>query len=175
MIYTKCPNCGATLSVPEEYKDDRLLHCSQCNQNFENDRNFLWKDKNEKPKRTPKHNNQSEELSLKGKIVSTIVIFIIAFIAYGTCENSSDDILQIGDRVIITKGTLGTSDEDNDELVNSSMAGDSYGIYEQVRMGRAKYIRVGTQGKIIQLRGKVQIRFDDFSLYWVSRDVVKKE
>ena len=36
MIYLKCPLCGATLSVPEEYKNDKQLHCSQCQQNFDN-------------------------------------------------------------------------------------------------------------------------------------------
>lgn len=175
MIYTKCPNCGATLSVPDEYKNDKQLHCSQCNQNFENKKNFLWKAPTEKFKPVPKRNEQPEELSLKGKIITTIVIFIIVFFAYGACENLSGDTLQIGDRVIVTEGTWGTYDKDNDELVNSAMAGDSYGVYEQVKMGRAKYIREGTQGKIIQLRGKVQIRFDDYSIYWVSRNAVKKE
>ena len=40
MTYVNCPHCGATLSVPEEYKNDKRLHCSQCNQNFENDKNI---------------------------------------------------------------------------------------------------------------------------------------
>ncbi|WP_156104796.1 hypothetical protein [Hoylesella timonensis] len=87
MTYVNCPHCGATLSVPEEYKNDKRLHCSQCNQNFENDKNILWKAPKVKPKPTPNQKNApSEELSLKGKIITTIVIFIIAFIAYGACE-----------------------------------------------------------------------------------------
>lgn len=54
MTCVKCPHCGANLSVPEEFKNDKQLHCSQCNQNFDNNK------EKEKPKKTPQTNLNSQ-------------------------------------------------------------------------------------------------------------------
>lgn len=176
MTYVNCPHCGATLSVPDEYKNDKRLHCSQCNQNFENDKNFLWQASKEEPRTSLKQNSQTG-WTKQQKRGLWVLTFCICIVLYHCGAFESTGTPQIGDSVVVVEDTWGTSDRTNDEFMNSAMANDSYGIYEQVRMGRAKFIRKGTRGKIIQLKlkGGAQIRFDDYSLYWISPDAVKKE
>ena len=56
------------------------------------------------------------------------------------------------------------------------MAEDAIGLYEQKSYGKAKHIWKGSHGK--EIHGswtKIQVRFDDGSLWWVSTDAVKKE
>lgn len=99
MIYIKCPHCKATLSVPDEYKTDKRLHCSKCNNDFDNmykpkANNFQ---KNIKPVQfsnvyesetgNNKQNNKYE-FSLKGKIITTIIIFALAIWGYNACGDS---------------------------------------------------------------------------------------
>ena len=175
MIYTKCPNCGATLSVPEEYKDDRLLHCSQCNQNFDNDKNFLWEAPEEKPKAAPKQDTQTR-WTKQQKRGLWVLAFCVCIALYYCGAFDSTGTPQIGDRVVVVNTTWGTLDKDNDELGDAMVARDAVGIYEQTSSGKAKHIWQGSHGKVIHGSWtKVQVRFDDGTLYWIPTEAVKKE
>lgn len=91
MIRVKCPHCGAVLSVPEEYKYDKQLHCGICNQNF----NYTYTPPKKRTSETSSFNqNNNNELSLKGKIITTIVIFALCFWGYGACQNLSKNRIQ---------------------------------------------------------------------------------
>lgn len=177
MTYVNCPHCGATLSVPDEYKNDKRLHCSQCNQNFDNDKNILWKAPKEEPRTSRKKNSQTRRTKQqkRGLWVLTFCVCIVLYHC-GAFESTATDTPEIGDRVIIVKNTWGTSDKDNDDLGDAMVAGDAFGIYEQTRSGKAKYIWQGSHGKVIHSSWhRFQVRFDDGTLYWIPTDAVKKE
>lgn len=177
MTYVNCPHCGATLSVPEEYKNDKRLHCSQCNQNFDNDKNILWKAPKEEPRTSLKKNSQTgwTKQQKRGLWVLTFCVCIVLYHC-GAFESTSTDTPEIGDRVIVVENTWGTSDKDNDALGDAMVAGDAFGIYEQTSSGKAKHIWQGSHGKVIHGSWtQVQVRFDDGTLYWIPTDAVKKE
>ena len=181
MIYTKCPHCGAMLSVPEEYKNDKRLHCSRCEQNFDNQIK-AEKGKNSPVPDTPKRQtaqvqNQGISWTPQQKRGLWVLAIIICVCLYHCGAFGSSDIPQIGDRVIIVSNTWGTIDKDaSDELGSSIIAGDAFGTYELVHDGKAKFIWEGSRGKVVHGSWtKVQVRFNDGSLYWVPTDAVRKE
>lgn len=175
MLYTKCPHCGATLSVPEEYKDDKRLHCSQCEQNFDN----TIKVEKEKPSSAPKRPKRKKKHKLYWKEQAKFLGFVavICFLLYkcGACESSGS--LHVGDQVTVVSNTWGTIDKDaSDKLGRSRVADDSFGTYELVHDGKAQFIWKGSSGRIVRASWfKVQVRFNDGSLYWVSSDAVRKK
>lgn len=174
--YVKCPHCGATLSVPDEYINDNRLHCSQCNQNFDNNK------KPAKERVVSASEKQVESMGFTGwtkqqKRGLWCLAFLVCVILYHCGAFESDGVPQIGDRVTVVSDTWGTLDEESSERLGDAMvADDAVGRYELTRQGKSKYIWKGSKGKVIHGSWtQVQIRFDDGSLWWVATDAVKKE
>lgn len=92
MIHVKCPHCGSTLSVPEEYKNDKQLHCGVCNQNFKNTYTPPKTKRSQSSfnNNATRHTSKKQEFSLKGKLITTAIIFFLIFIGYGACEDGED-------------------------------------------------------------------------------------
>lgn len=176
MEYVKCPYCGATLSVPEEYKNDKHLHCSQCEKIFENLPKLKVQHQPSNPI-TRKRRKRNTEWTIRQKLGLCVFIFAVCNFLYhcGACEPS--DSPKIGDRIIITTNTFGTiGEETSKELYRTIEADDAIGRYELVHDGKVQFIWQGASGKVTR-RGwfQYQVRFDDGSLYWVPSDHVKKE
>lgn len=104
-LYIKCPHCGATLSLPEEFKSDKQLHCSKCNQNFEN---TLDKQKiiqadvdnstSKSPSRKRRRKRGSIEIGTKGKIIISIIILAL----YSWWYLASQDSIKTDGQTIYT-------------------------------------------------------------------------
>jgi hypothetical protein len=100
----------------------------------------------------------------------------ICIMLYHCGEFKSISTPQIGDKVVIVSNTWGTLDKDDDDLGSAMIAKEAIGLYEQTSSGKAKHIWKGSHGKVIHGSWtKIQVRFDDGSLWWVSTDAVKKE
>lgn len=170
--YIQCPHCGANLSVPEEYKNDKRLHCSKCDKVFDNPIHLV------KQKVTKQHteNKASTGWTKKQKRGLWVLGICICIMLYHCGAFKSIGTPQIGDKVVIVNNTWGTLDKDDDDLGSAMMAEDAIGLYEQTSSGKAKHIWKGSHGKVIHGSWtKIQVRFDDGSLWWVSTDAVKKE
>lgn len=179
-FYAKCPHCGANLSVPEEFKNDKQLHCSLCNQNFDN-----TSTKRIIPKAKGKYRAQGNTYPQKSKssdsyayIVIFLLICVVAIVsAVNGCDDTSLSSPRIGDRVVVVTNTWGSIDDDaSDELGRAMVAEDHIGLYTLTQSGKVRHIWKGSCGKMI--RGgwsQVQIRFDDGTLYWIPNGTVKKE
>lgn len=175
-FYAKCPHCGANLSVPEEFKNDKQLHCSLCNQNFDN---------TSTKQITPKANGKHREYIPKKKSSDFYAyMFIILVVCVGVvvsavngCDDTSSSSPRIGDRVVVVTNTWGAIDDDaSDELGRAMVAEDHLGLYTLTQSGKVRHIWKGSCGKMI--RGgwsQVQVRFDDGTLYWLPNTTVKKE
>lgn len=175
MTYVNCPHCGATLSVPDEYKNDKRLHCSQCNQNFDNDINAQHIDSEVKKNNVSKQSSQTG-WTKKQKRGLWVMAFCICIVLYHCGAFNSTGTPQIEDNIVVVSNTWGTLDKDNEGLGDALGAGDALGVYEQTSSGKAKYIWKGAHGKVIHGSWtQVQVRFDDGTLYWVPTDAVKKD
>lgn len=91
-LYTKCPHCGAILALPEEFQNDKQLHCSKCDRNFENTHDqqeaaqVQYSNKNSQNaangqsnsvRKKRKRKRGSKEMGIKGKIITTITLLIL--------------------------------------------------------------------------------------------------
>ena len=172
----KCPYCGATLEVPDEYKNDKRLHCSLCNKDFDNA--VCLSDTQSELHHVQKEPAISDtKLNKKQKQGLWVWGIFICIMLYYCGSFGSGGVPQIGDRVVTTKDTWGAIDEKTfDEIGDALVAGDNMGLYQLPQTGRAKFISKSSTGKVIHGSWTIiQIRFDDGSLYWVNTEYVKKK
>lgn len=179
-IIVKCSKCGATLSVPEEYSHDKLLHCSQCGQNFEN----TYK----APTRRNKVNNRIKTKSVKdnkwsprqrtGCWVAVIIVCVILYFV-GSCDGlfKSSNTPHIGDNIVFIKNTLGGIDKDvQDEVGRLVVANDQIGLSQLIMQGKVYPISKGDRGKMIGGSWMlIRIRLSNGNACWVPTGTVKKE
>ena len=129
----------------------------------------------EKPKAAPKQDTQTR-WTKQQKRGLWVLAFCVCIALYYCGAFDSTGTPQIGDRVVVVNTTWGTLDKDNDELGDAMVARDAIGIYEQTSSGKAKHIWQGSHGIVIHGSWtKVQVRFDDGTLYWIPTEAVKKE
>lgn len=88
MIYTQCPHCGATLSVPDEFKRDPRLHCNVCGKDFDNTGNI--------PSSAAPHPEASSRplarhSSVWMKAAGTLVAVGLALWGYDSCVGMEDN------------------------------------------------------------------------------------
>ena len=161
--YVRCPYCNTNLYVPDEFRKDKRLLCSQCNQEFDSPLQA----------KTNKKGGQNYK-----NIIAFIIIIIICIIGYNVdgCSTSSSAI-HIGDRVVVVTNTWGSIDDDaSSELGSAIAAGDNIGLYQLTQSGKVKHIWKGARGKMVHGGwSRVQIRFDDGTLYWVPSTTVERD
>ena len=171
MIYIKCPHCGATLSVPEEYKNDKRLHCSKCEQNFDNTYTPPEKEQLKKSSKTTvskqtgtnygqQSNNQ--ELSWKGKILITIIIFIVYSICYITCDGNNADY-DTSEFKVKNSEWDGSVYQVKRYLKNTLRDPDSY---QSIKWGTVREQNDGSYAVWHKFRAKNA--FGGYVIYWMS-------
>lgn len=169
MLHIVCPKCEATLSINNEYINDKQLHCSVCNKNFNNHIYQHSTNPFSVYSFAQYKDTASKYININKKYVGWIIIGIIVFAILFSGETTP----KLGDRVRITTETIGATDESTEkEVRQAGGAKDHLAILQLMAEGRARIIPAGSTGTFIQGGGRV--RLDDGTAYWVPLKHIKK-
>lgn len=154
-LYIKCPHCGATLSLPEEFKNDKQLHCGKCNQNFENTLNkqkVIQPDVDNSTSKSPSKKRRrkrgSKEIGTKGKIIISIIILAL----YSWWYLASQDSIKADGQTtyIITQDIYApTTEEAAKDFIHSAVENQN----DEIEMSEEYIVRIADNSMVLISQG----------------------